>query len=52
MEKHGSGWRCRSCGYENFADSASCVYCGEANPDDLATFDELPEYDEDEDEDF
>ena len=50
MDKHGTGWRCRSCGYENETDMPSCVYCGEANPEDYAAYDELPEFEEEEDE--
>jgi len=45
---HGAGWRCRSCGYENDGDMPSCVYCGEPNADEMLSYDDLPEEEEEE----
>jgi hypothetical protein len=41
-EKLSGAWRCGSCGYDNDADLAACVYCGEPCHSDALAFDDLP----------
>jgi DNA-directed RNA polymerase subunit N (RpoN/RPB10) len=48
IERHPAVWRCRSCGYDNETDVLSCVYCGEPNADEYASYDDLPEEEEEE----
>jgi hypothetical protein len=44
--KPATGWRCRSCGYDNDPDAPACVYCGEYNADEAAFFEDVPLEDE------
>ena len=40
-DRHVAAWRCKSCGYDNDLDSASCVYCGELNHGEPTSFDDI-----------